>query len=531
MDIQIQEIYQIIKDYRAEENRESVKITPEKIKQWVSQFEEADQEFLLSELKNIFSKRYCSKPDAMIFLKSVIDKLSDDLGYASKSAFLDNAYFLDLQAYGKSQKKVLEILIDVLKINYNYDISNIGNKSKKHYVYLDDVLCTGNTFFQNIKDWLDTEENGVKMLQKLKNNEIDLKAAYIFIVTKNYNKKIGQFYHRVDNNFGNMITTYSLFWLDGEILMPVAANQPETVTDYETKIAEKADEYAKNKNFEPYKSEFYRTLNQPVTEDFFSSEENRIRFENILLNKGIEILNKVNVKKDNIRPLGYSLPAYKDFGSGALLFTWRNVPNNTPLVFWYSGGDFTPLFENYRSVDFFFDVTSWWNNLDKKEFIYYHTKDENDYDTLSRKTNWKFIFLVNLFGWEFAWNNPSYTPTNDELDLLLNLKKIDAGNSEIAEFDINSLEPLLVFRNLTELDLRNTCVKDFKVLSELKKLEILNLEFTMINTLESLANLNLKVLNICYCYRLNLQEFVRFKITKPECQTIIGWNYEQQKYF
>lgn len=357
----ISDIYQILKDYRAEENRESVKITPEKIKQWISQFEEADREFLLSELQNIFSKRYCSKPSAMTFLKSVIDKLSDDLGYGSKSDFLDNAYFLDLQADGKSQKKVLEILMDVLKINYNYDFSNIGNKSKRHYVYLDDVLCTGNTFFQNIKGWLDTEENGVKMLQKLKNNEIDLKIAYIFIVTKNYNKKIGQFYHRVDNNFRNMITTYSLFWLDKEILMPVTTNQSETVTDYETKIAEKADEHAKNKNFEPYKSEFYRTQNQSITEDFFSSKENRIRFENILLNKGIEILNKVNVKKDNIRPLGYSLPAYKDFGFGALLFTWRNIPNNTPLVFWYNGGGFSPLFDNVRPIKNFTNFAHWFN--------------------------------------------------------------------------------------------------------------------------------------------------------------------------
>jgi hypothetical protein len=49
-----------------------------------------------------------------------------------------------------------------------------------------------------------------------------------------------------------------------------------------------------------------------------------------------------------MRALGYSLPSLKDFGFGALCFTWRNVPNNAPLVFWYSGGGFTPLFKVTR---------------------------------------------------------------------------------------------------------------------------------------------------------------------------------------
>ena len=40
----------------------------------------------------------------------------------------------------------------------------------------------------------------------------------------------------------------------------------------------------------------------------------------------------------------------KNFGFGALCFTWRNIPNNTPLVLWYSYGGFTPLFKVSRGV-------------------------------------------------------------------------------------------------------------------------------------------------------------------------------------
>jgi hypothetical protein len=47
--------------------------------------------------------------------------------------------------------------------------------------------------------------------------------------------------------------------------------------------------------------------------------------------------------------LGFSLPAYKDFGFGTLCFTWRNIANNTPLVFWYKNKDFMPLFEKNQT--------------------------------------------------------------------------------------------------------------------------------------------------------------------------------------
>ena len=73
------------------------------------------------------------------------------------------------------------------------------------------------------------------------------------------------------------------------------------------------------------------------------------------LRKGIEILEHTNVNNKNMRALGYSIPSLKNFGFGALCFTWRNVPNNTPLVFWYAGGGFTPLFVVSRGVNPFAD--------------------------------------------------------------------------------------------------------------------------------------------------------------------------------
>ncbi len=92
-----------------------------------------------------------------------------------------------------------------------------------------------------------------------------------------------------------------------------------------------------------------RILHQPHIEEFFTSIANRKRLEDIFLHRGITILNSANVSKPNIRALGYSLPTHKNFGFGALCFTWRNVANNCPIVFWYSGGGFIPLFVKHQT--------------------------------------------------------------------------------------------------------------------------------------------------------------------------------------
>jgi hypothetical protein len=96
-----------------------------------------------------------------------------------------------------------------------------------------------------------------------------------------------------------------------------------------------------------YKGEYaYRKNNIPIKEQFFSSKSNRIRFENIMLMKGIELLGGVKKLKINHRPLGVTNPTKKIFGTGTLFFTWRNISNTTPIVFWWkiTGSDWYPLF-------------------------------------------------------------------------------------------------------------------------------------------------------------------------------------------
>ena len=79
----------------------------------------------------------------------------------------------------------------------------------------------------------------------------------------------------------------------------------------------------------------FRPENLPTAEKYFTSADNRIRYEHILIEKDIYIISQIQGEvRCNVRPLGFIYPSYKTFGVGSLFFTWRNVPNNAPLVFW-----------------------------------------------------------------------------------------------------------------------------------------------------------------------------------------------------
>ena len=59
---------------------------------------------------------------------------------------------------------------------------------------------------------------------------------------------------------------------------------------------------------------------------------------------GIKIINQCNT---DIPPLGFS--SFKGFGFGGNVYSYRNIPNNTPLCLWWGNpnnnglGDWYPL--------------------------------------------------------------------------------------------------------------------------------------------------------------------------------------------
>ena len=354
----IQKIYSTLQDYRADEKQPTLRISPERIKLWVNQFNENDRMFILSELSCILQKRYCSKDRAREFVLQFIEKMTNDLKYPNVQSFLHNAVFLDLQPIGKSQKKILELINELIQKNYGMSLLDCGSIAPKHFIYVDDILCTGNTLFQDIKEWAESSYVTNKThLQAIENNEVDVTFVYLFLHIKNYRKKKAEFKNKLSAVIANKHRKYCLYEVDNssdyyavlDFVFPIDEVLSQIILDYKDKIIEEVDAYTISKAWKKVENDFFRTKGKPKKEVLFSSPENRIRFETIMLLKGIEILNNANTKLKTIRALGYSLPSQKNFGFGALYFTWRNVANNTPLVFWYRSSNFMPLFEKNQT--------------------------------------------------------------------------------------------------------------------------------------------------------------------------------------
>lgn len=330
------QVADIVEDYR---NDDGIEMSSDRILQWANQFEPGDRAFVLEETKNILSQRYVTKSTGLKFLKLGVEKLAESYNYRSPSAFLKNTVLLDLQEEGKSQKALLEMLDGVARKHWGINSSDFASSSKTNYLYIDDVLCTGNTLFYDLKDWLAAGGN-----QRVEQGA-NIILLYIFVHTLNTGKLKGRFYYadEVSDGFDyNLISActvendYENKNADLDLAFPLRQNQPEAVFDYLNRIDSPLDESV------------FRAPGRPRDEKLFSSPDNRIRYENILLSEGLSILDSVNVSKENVRPLGYTLPTHKTLGFGTLSFTWRNVPNNTPLVFWYSAPEWKPLFKNKR---------------------------------------------------------------------------------------------------------------------------------------------------------------------------------------
>jgi len=352
----ITEIFELTRDYRSDEGLPHVQMTTTRIRNWINQFEEADKVFILTELKGILQKRYCSKSAVRAFLKSAMEFLIKHYKYSTVSDLLLETVFLDRQRQNKSQPTLLKLMNEVLRDEFQFDMALCGTKQKKNYIYLDDVLCTGNTLFQDTKTWVnESDTDGQTFLSKLQSKNIRLIFLYLFIHETNFYKKKAQFRHQIAQNFDSCFEMIRAIEIENgigtkiEVVMPTVENQPDLVKQYQQQIEQKVNAYCDEKKIKQPTPEFYRPANQPTTEQFFSSTANRKMFEDILLKKGITILNSANANIPNLRALGYSLPSLKNFGFGTLCITWRNVPNNCPITFWYTGGGNFPLFVKHQT--------------------------------------------------------------------------------------------------------------------------------------------------------------------------------------
>jgi hypothetical protein len=341
MEVIATKIYEIVKDYR---NDDGIFLTPKDILLWAEQFGE-DAEFILTEIHHILSKMYISKSSAKNLLHNHIKNLLKEYHYTHHSQFLMDTSFLDVQASHKSQKAILNLLDEVLLEQFGESYKTYLSYPKRNFIYFDDLLATGGTVGKDLITWLNTNNSeGVSNATNVENGNYKLSINLFGVHV--WGKELQKY--RLKKEFNDIISKNIKWFWDIEIqnhlkfdkqalnLAVPTEEQPRNIKSYLAALtAQKYEEYA------------YRKLNVPLHEVLFTTASNRVKYENILLQKGLEIINMIKGEiKPNLRPLGLINPNYKTYGLGTHFFTWRNIPNNSPLVFWWQvhGHNWKPLF-------------------------------------------------------------------------------------------------------------------------------------------------------------------------------------------
>jgi len=355
----IASIHATLRNYRAHEKNGLLRISQAHIKYWVNQFDPGDRRAILIEMNSVFKKRYCSRKKAKDFLNARILELSEDFGYKNPKLFLKNCQFIDIQPSGRSQKIILGLLTEVLQSKFNMPFEDCGVKSRKYSIYVDDMLCTGTTLMRDLRKWSDQRFSKTKSnLKAVIDGSTELILCYFFLHRKNYHKKLKDIGYNISKQMPDKIRAYCGIEVNNEnsigskldLIFPIRSAK-RIVQKYQTSVNEQVENYLDGKAYNKPLENFYRSQRWPAHEGFFTSPIRRNRVENAFLVKGIEILKKSNPQKENIRALGFALPSERNFGFGTLCFTWRNISNNTPLVFWYSASAFRPLFKKKDDYD------------------------------------------------------------------------------------------------------------------------------------------------------------------------------------
>ena len=309
-----------IADYRA---GEIAKPTPAHVNQWVSQFAQPLQQPILTEMQHVLSRTYLPRVAVENFLADLVK--NPTLAGADACAFWRGVRFLDIQGGGNSQRDMLALFSNALQKQCGFTTAQCGGANPHAFLYLDDVLFTGNRIQRDLAGWIASDAPS---------------SATVHVVTIGLHSG-GHFYARgrISQAARDADKTVSVSWwraIDMEdrrshtntsdVLRPtIIPNDPPTQA------------YVGALGYAP-------TLRAPGNiggKGFFSSEQGRGLLEQEFLKTGVYIRSICPNFNEYLRPLGNSV--LKMTGFGSMIVTFRNCPNNAPLALW-AGPPWYPLF-------------------------------------------------------------------------------------------------------------------------------------------------------------------------------------------
>lgn len=311
-------------DYRCDDG---FSFDKEHVVKWIEQFPEAQREDVLACISQALSVSYFSRAEAESWLdKNLINEefVGDD-----PEAFWRNANFLVIQERGRSQREMLAIMDTVIQKRFGFSVSDCGSENGAH-IYLDDGLFSGGHINNDLKSWI--EETAPQ--------KADLRVLTVAMYTYGewYSKKKLSEAIKASGKKINMTHWCSLRLQNG----PARKDTADVL--WPKSIPEATEHY-----FGTFSHSIKLRSGSKESENLvFDDDAVRDTCERAFLEKGVWIRDQETGLNEYQRPLGNSL--LETPGFGATFVTFRNCPNNAPLVFWASE-PWYPLFPRKTNSD------------------------------------------------------------------------------------------------------------------------------------------------------------------------------------
>lgn len=304
-------IAEIIADYR---DGEFGNYDSSHVEKWVAQFDEDEQEIVLLETLRVLKRNYFTNEKFSKFVSALID--SNSVYKVEKDDYWRRVSLLDIQKNGSSQDELNEVLVNA--ITDQYEIDDLVGKESNEFIYLDDFIFSGNRLFSDMRDWI---------------TDVAPKKCRVCVITIGWfiygqwktKQRLEDIAKEQEKDIKFSFISYTRFRLENRLYRK---DYSEVFWPTDSIISlDGYDDWLQSENFEPK----YRCKNEAKNRIF--STPRREEYEKIIFKYGLKILTFSAQNSGVVKPLGYS--TFRGFGFGSTVFSFRNCPNNNPLVFWW----------------------------------------------------------------------------------------------------------------------------------------------------------------------------------------------------
>lgn len=308
-----------VQDYR---NGSLPKPITDHVERWVQQFHTDVQLPILREVDHVMKNTYYSKKVVSTFIRGVIR--TSELTGAKPTSFWRSANFLDIQGGGKSQTDMLALFSEMLQEELGVGIGDCG-QGNDVFIYLDDGIFTGNRVRRDLEGWVrdsaPTHATVHVVCIALHSGGQHYADERIKIAAKEAGKQADITWWRAIE-----LEDRKAYSASADVLRPTTIPANKAVQDYVAGM-----------KYQPV----LRAPGNPGAARLFSSDAAKTLLEQEFLKAGARIRQMCPNLSATQRPLGHM--TLETLGFGSLIVTYRNCPNNAPLVFWVDA-PWYPLF-------------------------------------------------------------------------------------------------------------------------------------------------------------------------------------------